>query len=546
MSDQTEKPKGALPKGYDANTTSTENTPSTEVVKQKKINFLELVRYTSTDQDQREKDLKEYETSYIARLEKNKPEESSDDFRVDLGVSTESDDDLGKLNLRKHTITKQEELQEERLAYEQKYLDRYAEPKLKKKVSSSLYKPEIPKPKRDMKKERKKYEQKYLSRYKQPKIQKKKVSSSLYKPEIPKPKRDMKKERKEYEQKYLSRYKQPKIQKKKVSSSLYKPEIPKPKTDRRKERKEYEQKYLSRYKQPKSSVKKSTSWTQHDVDLGRLTLSPHFNAKRKTKQDEIKKYEQKYLSRYKQPKIQKKKVSSSLYKPEIPKPKRDMKKERKEYEQKYLSRYKQPKANLRKSLNLKSDDLGRLNLRKHTIAKRSEYLAKRKDYEEKYILRYMKKRKAEPKQSSSKNLDHDLISGRLNLRAFVDKKRHEIKTDRTEYEKKYISKYKESKASIKKSKSLTESDDLGKFTISTKTTALKKLRAERAEYEKQYLVRYSKQRKAKPKKKVASSDLYKPETPKPKRDMKKERKEYEQKYLARHLKQRKTKPKKKK
>jgi len=147
----------------------------------------------------------------------------------------------------------------------------------------------------------------------------------------------------------------------------------------------------------------------------------------------------------------------------------------------------------------------------------------------------MKKRKAEPKQSSSKNLDHDLISGRLNLRAFVDKKRHEIKTDRTEYDKKYISKYKESKASIKKSKSLTESDDLGKFTISTKTMALKKLRAERAEYEKQYLVRYSKQRKAKPKpKKKADSSLYKPEIPTPKRDMKKDRKEYEQKYLTRY------------
>jgi len=172
LSDQTEKPKGALPKGYDANTTSTENTPSTEVV-----NFLELVRYTSTDQDQREKDLKEYETSYIARLEKNKPEESSDDFRVELGVSTESDDDLGKLNLRKHTVTKQEELQEERLAYEQKYLDRYTEPKLKKKVSSSLYKPEIPKPKRDMKKERNEYEKKYLARYKQPKVKPKKKNN---------------------------------------------------------------------------------------------------------------------------------------------------------------------------------------------------------------------------------------------------------------------------------------------------------------------------------------------------------------------------------
>ena len=462
MSDQTEKPKGALPKGYDANTPSTENTSSTEVAKQKKINFLELVRYTPTDQDQREKDLKEYETSYIARLEKNKPEESSDDFRVELGVSTESDDDLGKLNLRKHAITKREELQEERSAYEQEYLDRYTEPKSKKKADSSLYKPEKPKPKQNVKKERKEYEQKYLSRYKQPKLGVKKLSN-----------------------------------------------------------------------------------LKHNIDAGTLTLRQYINAKRKTKQDEIKKYEKQYLSRYKQPKS-KKKVDSSLYKPEIPKPKRDMRKERKEYERKYLSRYKQPKANLRKSLNLKYDDSGRLNLRKHTIAKRSEYLAKRKDYEEKYILRYMKKLKAEPKRSSSKNLDHDLISGRLNLRAFVDKKRHEIKTERTEYEKEYISKYKESKASIKKSKSLTESDDLGKFTISTKTTALKKLRAERAEYEKQYLVRYSKQRKAKPKKKVASSDLYKPEIPKPKRDMKKERNEYEQKYLARHLKQRKTKPKKKK
>ena len=162
MSDQTEKPKGALPKGYDADTPSTENTPSTEVVKQKKINFLELVRYTSTDQEQREKDLKEYEASYIARLEKNKPEESSDDFRVELGVSTESDDDLGKLNLRKHTVAKREELQEERLAYEQKYLDRYAEPKIqKKKVSSSLYKPEKSKPKIDRKKERKEYEKEF-------------------------------------------------------------------------------------------------------------------------------------------------------------------------------------------------------------------------------------------------------------------------------------------------------------------------------------------------------------------------------------------------
>ena len=76
---------------------------------------------------------------------------------------------------------------------------------------------------------------------------------------------------------------------------------------------------------------------KHDTDLGTLTLRQYVNAKRKTKQDEIREYEKQYLSRYKQPKT-KKNVGSDLYKPEIPKPKRDMKKERKKYEQKYLSR----------------------------------------------------------------------------------------------------------------------------------------------------------------------------------------------------------------
>ena len=98
-----------------------------------------------------------------------------------------------------------------------------------------------------------------------------------------------------------------------------------------------------------------------------------------------------------------------------------------------------------------------------------------------------------------------------------------------------------------KSSNLKHDTDLGTLTLGQYVNAKRKTNQnEIREYEKQYLVRYSKQRKAKPKKKVASSDLYKPEIPKPKRDMKKERKEYEQKYLARHLKQRKTKPKKKK
>ena len=228
------------------------------------------------------------------------------------------------------------------------------------------------------------------------------------------------------------------------------------------------------------------------------------------------------------------------------KPKQGMEKERKEYEKKYLARYKEPKAKPKKSSNLKYDDLGGINLRKHFAPKRREYLAKRKEYEEKYILRYMAKPKAKPKKSSSKKLDHDLISGRLNLREQIDKKRKELQAERKSYEKKYLVRYKQPKASIKKSSNLKHDDDLGRLNF--RKHAISKRReylAERKEYEKEYLARYNKQQKVKPKKKAASSNLYKPEKPKPKRDMKKERKEYEQKYLARYNKQRKAKPKKK-
>jgi len=548
LSDQTEKPKGALPKGYDANTPSTENTSSTEVVKQKKINFLELVRYTSTDQDQREKDLKEYETSYITRLEKNKPEESSDDFRVELGVSTESDDDLGKLNLRKHAVTKREELQEERLAYEQKYLDRYAEPKIqKKKASSSLYKPEKPKPKRDMKKERKKYEQKYLSRYKQPKSGVKKSTSwtqhdvalgrLTLSPHFNAKRRAKQDEIKEYEQKYLSRYKQPKPQKR-TSSDLYKPEIPKPKTDRRKERKEYEQKYLSRYKEPKSTIKKSTSWTQHDVALGRLTLSPHFNAKRRAKQGEIREYEKQYLSRYKQPKSGVKKSSDlkhdadlgtltlSQYVNAKRKAKQD---EIREYEKQYLSRYKEPKPKKR-AIQLEWEPEPKPKP-KRDIRK------ERKDYERKYVSKFTQLQKTKLKIAA---LEQKLRLSQIEL----EEPKTDRKKERKEYEQKYLSRYKQPKSGVKKSTSWTQHDvALGRLTLSPHFNAKRKTKQDEIKkYEQKYLSRY---KQPKTQKKKVSSSLYKPEIPKPKRDMKKERKEYEQKYLARHLKQRKTKPKKK-
>jgi len=328
LSDQTEKPKGALPKGYDP------NAPSEPEVQHKKINFRTLVGYTSTDQDQREKDLKEYESSYLARLEKNKPEESSDDFRVDLGVSIESDDDLGKLNLRKHTVTKLEELQEERLAYEQKYLDRYAEPKIKKKkVSSSLYKPETPKPKRDMRKERKEYEQKYISRYKQPKSKPTKSSNLKHDTDLGT-----------------------------LTLGQYVNAKRKTKQD---EIREYEKQYLSRYKQPKSGVKKSSN-LKHDTDLGTLTLGQYVNAKRKTKQDEIREYEKQYLSRYKQPKP-KKWTKQLEWEPE---PKQDMKKERKEYESEFLTRYKKqqkakPKntSKNKKNIEIESDEKNQVEVK---------------------------------------------------------------------------------------------------------------------------------------------------------------------------------------
>ena len=283
-----------------------------------------------------------------------------------------------------------------------------------------------------MKQERKDYEQKYLSRYKQPKSGVKKSTSwtqhdvdlgrltlGKYVNAKRKAKQD---EISEYEKQYLSRYKQPKIQKKKVNSSLYKPEIPKPKQDMKQERKDYEQKYLSRYKQPKSGVKKSTSWTQHDVDLGRLTLGKYVNAKRKAKQDEISEYEKQYLSRYKQPKIQKKKVNSSLYKPEIPKPKQDMKQERKDYEQKYLSRYKQPKSGVKKSTSWTQHDvdLGRLTLGKYVNAKRKAKQDEISEYEKQYLSRY-KQPKSGVKKSS--NLKSDTDIGRLTLGQYVNAKR---------------------------------------------------------------------------------------------------------------------------
>ena len=356
-------------------------------------------------------------------------------------------------------------------------------------------------------------------------------------------------ERAEYEQNYLSKYKEPKGRpRKKGLSKLYKPET-KVKVDRKKERKEYERKFLTRFKKEKTKSGKTSA--------------------------------------------------SKIYRLEQ-KVKRDMNKERAEYEKKFLARYKEPKGKSKKSsISKYDDDLGRLDIRKHSVVKRKEYLANRKDYEAKYIQRYMSKQNSKSKRSSGKKLDHDLISGRLNLREYVDKKRKELHVERNVYEKKYLARYKQANAKAAKSGSSSESqddlgrlnfrkhsitkrtkylaeraayeqkylarykpanatatksgsgsasqDDLGRLNFRKHTIAKRKeYLAERAVYDQKYLARYNKQKKPGSKKRSSDSSLYKPEPPKPKRDMNKERAEYEKKYLTRYQKQQKTMRKKKK
>ena len=179
----------------------------------------------------------------------------------------------------------------------------------------------------------------------------------------------------------------------------------------------------------------------------------------------------------------------------------------KKYEREFLVRYKKrQKTRSKKKVSIplrQIEDLGRFSFREHTIIKREEYLAERKDYEQKYLHRCTKKQNGKPKRSSSKKLDLDLISGRLNLREHVEEKRKELQAERGEYEKKYLSRYKESETKLKKSKPSKEhNEDLGRLNFREHViTRREKLKAERDEYEKKYVARYLKQQKSQQKKK---------------------------------------------
>jgi len=182
----------------------------------------------------------------------------------------------------------------------------------------------------------------------------------------------------------------------------------------------------------------------------------------------------------------------------------------KKYEKEFLTRYKKRQKTWSKkkvSIPLRQiEDLGRLSFREQIITKSREHLAERKDYEQKYLQRCMNTLSAKPKRSSSKNFDHDLISGRLNLREHVEEKRKELQAERGEYEKRYLSRYKESQIKPKKSKPSAEhNEDLGRLDFREQViTKREKLKAERDEYEKRYVARYLKQQKPKQKKKIRS------------------------------------------
>jgi len=121
-------------------------------------------------------------------------------------------EDLGRLNLREHVVTKREKLQAERLEYEKEFLARYnkrqkTRPKGKRSKQLVL---EL-KPKRNIKQERKEYEKKYVSKFKKLHKTKLKIAAleqklRLSQIELEEQKPNIKQKRREYEKEYIARY----------------------------------------------------------------------------------------------------------------------------------------------------------------------------------------------------------------------------------------------------------------------------------------------------------------------------------------------------
>ena len=84
------------------------------------------------------------------------------------------------------------------------------------------------------------------------------------------------------------------------------------------------------------------------------------------------------------------------------------------------------------------------------------------------------KRSQKTRKTARRTKDLDLISGRLNLREHVEEKRKELQAERGEYEKKYLSRYKEPKTSARKSSNLQSDVDLGKLNLGQYINAKRK------------------------------------------------------------------------
>jgi len=193
------------------------------------LGTLNLCQYVNAKHKAKQNEIREYEKQFLSRY--NVPK-----ARLKSKGWTESDVDIGTLTLGQYVNAKRKAKQDEIREYEKQYLSRYKQPKPKKWTKQLEWEPE---PKQDMKKERKEYESEFLTRYrKQQKAKPKKRSILLdWKPEPkpkpkPKRKRDIRKERKNYENEFLTRYKkQQKAKPKKNESKLLMPE---PKIDRKK------------------------------------------------------------------------------------------------------------------------------------------------------------------------------------------------------------------------------------------------------------------------------------------------------------------------
>ena len=112
-------------------------------------------------------------------------------------------------------------------------------------------------------------------------------------------------------------------------------------------------------------------------------------------------------------------------------------------------------------------------------------------------------------------MKHDTDIGTLTLGQYVNAKRRAKQDEIKEYEKQYLSRYKEPKPKKRA------------IQLEWEPEPKQDIKKERKNYENEFLARYRKEQKAKPKKRAIQLEW----EPEPKQDIKKERKDYERMYV---------------